>query len=182
MKLPRGSLLRRRVVIDLSTPLETVLESEVTGYARLESQDTLLLEGDGVGVVTFEDGIPMVAYHTGTDRTGIEALDDIAMAGPYRVELYELTADVLADAHNSDELLVPPGTPAKRLAGDPALSERTVDRAPAERTVAGKTGDSLDAVESFLEDEQSIETLRDRAREEAKERADQWGFDLLDQT
>lgn len=61
MKLPRGRLQRRRVVSDVATPLANALDAELTGYARLESQDALLLSADGVGVLTFEAGIPVVA-------------------------------------------------------------------------------------------------------------------------
>lgn len=179
MKLPEGRLVRRRVVTDLGTPLETVLEEELTGYARLESQDALLLDADGIGVLTFESGIPMVAYHTGTDNGGTEALADIAVAGPYRLELYELGTDVLQEVHEAADLLVPPGLPADRLAGDPELHERTRNAAPEHRLSSEtKVEGSLDAVESFLEDEASIRSLRERAREEAHSRADQWGLNV----
>ena len=70
MKLPRGRLVRRRVVADPATPLATALDEGLTGYVRLESQDALLLDGDGLGVITFSDGVPRAAYHTGTDRGG----------------------------------------------------------------------------------------------------------------
>lgn len=176
MKLPRGRLVRRRVVSDLATPLSNVLDDELTGYARLESQDALLLDADGAGVLTFEDGIPMVAYHTGTDNGGTGALSDIAVAGPYRLELYELDPVVLAEAHETENLLVPPGMPAEQLAGDTDLVERTHERAPANRLQADD--ENLDAVASFLDDEDAIGRLQNRARDEARERADDWGFDV----
>lgn len=54
MKLPRGRLVRRRVVTSPATALEGALDVGLTGYARLASQDVLLLDSDGVGVLTFE--------------------------------------------------------------------------------------------------------------------------------
>jgi len=178
MNLPSGRLLRRRVVENVGTVLDRALEAELTGYARLVSQDALLLDGDGVGVLTFQDGIPSAAYHTGTDAAGQEALADIAVAGPYRLELYELEADVLAEVHGSESVAVPPTSPARRLSGDPQLIERTRGAAPADRLEAKTDEDAhLDAVASFLDDEERIETIRDRAREEARSRADEWGFE-----
>lgn len=177
MKLPRGRLIRQRVVSDLTTPLARALDTELTGYARLESQDALLLDADGAGVLTFSDGVPTVAYHTGTDRGGRDALSDIAVSGPHRVELYALDAEVLSDAHEAENLLVAPGLPAERLAGDPELADRTREQAPVERC-EDTTADSTAAVEEFLEDAETIETIRERAREEAASRADEWGFDV----
>jgi len=179
MKLPPGQLRRRRVVTDLSTPLANALEAELTGYMRLESQDALLLDGDGVGVLTFEDGIPVLAYHTGTDNGGAAALADIAVAGPHRMELYELDRHVLTEVHEAADLRVPPGLPAERLAGNSRLGERTRKRAPGDRRHERSEGaNELDAVEAFLDDEETIETLRERASEEATLRADEWGFEV----
>lgn len=175
MNLPAGTLRRRRVVTDFATPLANALDEALTGYARLEPQDTLLLDTEGVGVVVFEDGIPTLAYHTGTDAGGPDALSDIAVAGPCRVELYEL-ADPL-DAEAASDLCVPPGLPAERLASASKLAARTRDRAP-DRRLQDDPGSELDALETFLDDEQRIETLQDRAREEAVGRADEWGFDI----
>jgi hypothetical protein len=170
MKLPRGRLVRRRVVTDPATPLVDALDTELTGYARLESQDRLLLDGEGVGVLTFEAGVPVVAYHTGTDAGGSAALADIAVAGPYRVELFELDADVLAEVHDAGDLRVPPDAPAERLAGDPDLAARTREAAPDRRV--GESGPG--AVVAFLEDEEKVEAIRERAREEAERRAAEW--------
>lgn len=179
MKLPRGRLIRRRVVSDLGTPLSSVLDTRLTGYARLESQDALLLDADGVGVLTFENGIPMVAYHTGTDTEGPDALADIAVAGPYRIELFELDGDVLSTVHETEALLVPPELPAEQLAGDADLVERTRDAAPEERlTTSASDQHALDAVESFLDDESRVTTIRERARDQAETKADEWGFEL----
>ena len=177
MKLPRGQLVRQRVVGDPGTALSNALADELTGYARLESQDALLLDADGVGVLTFDSGVPGAAYHTGTDRGGPEALADIAVAGPYRLELYELDGETLAEVHEAQSLTVPPGMPAERLAGDSELAERTRTAAPERRRAdLDADGDDRGAVEAFLEDEQKIEAIRERAREEARERAEQWGF------
>lgn len=171
MKLPRGRLVRRRVIEDPGTALANALDAERTGYARLESQDALLLDAEGVGIVTFERGVPVAAYHTGTDNAGVDALADIAIAGPYRLELYELDAETLAPVHDAEEFRVTPGAPAERLAGDDALAARTRDAAPEHRREAD---DEPSPVEEFLEDEARIQSIRERAREEAKRRAEEW--------
>lgn len=174
MKLPRGTLVRQRMVDDLGTVLSTALEDRLTGYARLESQDSLLLDADGVGVLTFENGVPTVVYHTGSEAGGTDALADIAVTGPYRVELYRLDRDVLAPAHATENLTVSPTAPAERLVGDSELIERTRDVAPDARL--DETDETTDAVAAFLEDGEAIETIRERARDEARNRAEQWGF------
>jgi len=182
MKLPRGRLQRQRVVEDLATPLSNALDADLTGYARLESQDALLLSADGVGVLTFDGGVPIVAYHTGTDVGGPAALADLAVAGPYRIELFELEADALATVHEAADLRVPPGMPAERLAGDPELADRTRAAAPerADReTEAAQDRDEPGAVEAFLDDEAKIAAIRERAREEAERRAAEWGLDEI---
>lgn len=178
MKLPRGRLQRRRVVGDLATPLQNALEAGLTGYCRLESQDALLLEAEGVGVLTFEDGLPRAAYHTGTDAGGPAALADIAVSGPYRIELYELEADALAEVHAADDLTVPPDMPAGRLAGDADLADRTRERAPAGAMdrEAEEPADEPGAVEAFLADEEKIAAIQERAHEEAERRAREWGL------
>lgn len=179
--LPRGRLLRRRVLKDKETVLKTALDRELTGYARLEPQDTLLLDGQGVGVLTFVDGVPMAAYETETGSEGSSALTEIASAGPYRLELYELDENVLEHVHENESLLIAPALPAQRLAGDSSLVEQTRENAPSER-VATEDEDSsgLDAVETFLDDGEKIESLRERARTEAHSRAEEWGFPTED--
>jgi hypothetical protein len=175
--LSDGTLVRSRVEPDAAAPLATALDRELTGYAVLEPQDALLLDGDGVGVLAFENGVPRLAYHTGTGRGGSNALADLAAPGPYDVELQTLPEEKLPE--DDPDLRVPPGMPADRLAGDPELAERTRETAPPEwNGEAGGQGEggSLDAVEAFLEDEEKIDAIRDRAREEAKERAEQWGL------
>ncbi|MGM0590801.1 MAG: hypothetical protein ACQETI_04080 [Halobacteriota archaeon] len=173
MRIPTGRLLRSRVVSDVGVSLRVALERELTGYARLEPQNTLLLGEEITGVITFENGVPVLAYSTDSDRGGADALADLAVPGPYRVELYELDPTDLAQAHEATELQVPPDIPAERLAGDPDLAARTRERAPTDR-LDGQAGAS--AVESFLADAEKIEAIREQAREEAQRRAQEWGL------
>ena len=170
--LPRGSLVRSRVAPGTGTVLERALEGRLTGYAVLTPQSALLLGDDDAGVLTFADGVPVVAYHTGSDAVGREALAGFPTAGPCRADCYALGADHLAAVHDTPALRVPPGLPADRLAGDPALAERTRERAPADR----RTGDdgSGDALAAFLADEERVERLREEARAEAERRAAEW--------
>jgi hypothetical protein len=168
--IPDGELLRSRVVTDLAAALEEALDRHLDGYAVVTARDTLLGSTDQRGVVTFEDGVPTLAYHAETDRGGPPALADIG-AGPYRLELYALDDDDLEAAHRTDELRVPPGMVAERLAGAPALADRARQRAASAPDAGGS------ALEAFLEDETAIEELRTSAREEATRRAEEWGFE-----
>ncbi|QLH81670.1 hypothetical protein [Halosimplex pelagicum] len=195
MKLPEGRLLRSRVVEDPRTVLVDALDRELTGYAVFEPQDALLLEASGRGVVTFRAGVPVVAYHTDTDRAGPPALADLAAEGPYRLRLFALAPADLEAVHDRPTFRIPPGMAAERLAGDPALADRTRAAAPPDRRseTAGSPGDPTDAaagdddvdsderqpgaVEAFLDDAEKIEAIREQARAEAAERADEWGFD-----
>lgn len=176
MNLPEGRLVRSRVVEGPGAALSVALDQELTGYAVLSPQETLLLGADERGVLTFEAGIPVGAYHTGTDRGGPEALGDLAVPGPYQCDLYEAAVAELAPAHEADSLRVPPGLPAERLAGDPTLAERTRVAAPADRLVEQAPAS---AVAAFLDDEEKIRAIREQARAEAKRRAAEW--DLEDQ-
>lgn len=173
LRLPRGELVRSRVVSEPATALAAALERELTGYAVLEPQDTLLLDGDASGVLTFEDGVPILAYHAGTDRGGPAALADLAEPGPYRADLYALDRTDLQAVHDTPELAVPPGMPAERLGGDPELADRTRGAAPETRR---EDGDG-DPVASFLDDEAKIRAIQKQAREEAERRAEEWGLD-----
>jgi hypothetical protein len=165
-----------RVVDDAAAALSVVLDRELSGYAVFEPQDALLLDG-GACVLAFTDGVPTHAKHAGSGRGGDAALADLAAPGPLRVECH-----VGEDGRvpRSDEYAVAPATPAERLAGDSDLAERTRRAAP-DRGAGDDPaeGGSLDAVEAFLNDEEKIEAIRERAREEAAERADEWGFDDL---
>jgi hypothetical protein len=173
MRLPRGRLVRSRVVADPATVLSDALDRALTGYAVLEPQEAVLLDGDAHGVLTFDDGVPVVAYHSGTDRGGPPALADLAQPGPYAAELYELAAADLASVNEAQDLRVPPGTPAERLGGKPELADRTRATASDDRTDAG----GVDPVVSFLEDDEKVAAIREQAREEAQQRAAEWGLD-----
>lgn len=186
MKLPRGQLVRSRVVSNPGTAMATMLDRGLTGYALLEPQEALLLDADERGVLTFEDGVPVLAYHTGTDRGGVEALADLAVPGPYSVDVFELSADDVADLHDTPDLTVPPGMPAERVAGDPDLADRTRERARslgldapagADADASGASADREDPVATFLENGEKIDAIREQAREEAEQRAREWGLD-----
>lgn len=179
MNLPTGQLVRSRVVDDPAAALETALDRGLTGYCVLAPQDALLLDDGSKGVLTFEDGVPVVAYHVGSDRGGPAALADLAVPGPYSADLYELNSQDLAEVHDTPELAVPPGMAAERLAGDPDLAERTRAVAPDDRrTGATAQGDGPEsAVEAFLADEGKVEAIREQARAEARQRAEEWGLE-----
>ncbi|PHQ38181.1 hypothetical protein DJ69_13015 [Halorubrum persicum] len=176
LRIPRGDLLRSRVVTDVGTALGRALDRELTGYATLVPQETLLLEGDARGVVTFADGVPVLAYNTVSDSGGPDALAELAVPGPYRVELYAVEDGALDTAHEEEALRVPPGAAATELADDQALADRTRDAAPDHRLDADRDDDG-DAVAAFLEDDERIEAIREQARSEAAERASEWGLD-----
>jgi hypothetical protein len=173
MNLPRGRLLRSRVVDDPGTILTAVLDRSLTGYVVFEPGDALLFDDATRGVMTFEAGVPVLVYDAATDRGGAAALSRLAGPGPYRVELYELVAADLAAAHQTSTLRVPPDLPAEQLAGDESLAARTREAAPDEWL----TDDShASAVEAFLADEAKIDAIQQAAREEAQRRADEWGL------
>ena len=175
LTIPRGTLLRSRVVSDVGTTLSRALDRELTGYATLVPQETLLLSGEARGVITFDDGVPVLAYNTVTDSGGPDALAELAVPGPYRVELYAVDADGLAAAHEEESLRVAPDAAATELADAADLAERTREAAPDERLGDGTEED--DAVTAFLEDDDRIEAIREQARAEARDRAAEWGLD-----
>lgn len=176
MTLPTGRATFDRVVTELAEPLAVALDRDLTGYAEIVPQATLLFDETGSGVLWFEDGVPTHASHTGTGATGTDVLANLAATGPYRVRLVSVADDEMAARPEGAALS--PEAPAKRLAGDESLAARTRDRAgiASDRS----TDDGLDAVEAFLADEEKIRSIRERAREEAKRKADEWGFDDLD--
>jgi hypothetical protein len=173
LHVPEGTLRRSRVVDDVADPLERALEQELTGYAVLEPGGSLLLGEEAAGLLTFEDGIPVVAYCETTDEGGVDALAALAAPGPCAVDLYELAAEALDPVHHTPSFQIPPGAPAEELAADPALAERVRERAPEER----QREESASAVEAFLEDEDRIAEIQQEARTEAKARAAEWGLD-----
>lgn len=172
-RLPRGELLQSRVVPALSELLEGVLDRRLTGYAEIVPGDALLLGASGRGLLTFEDGVPVVAYHERTERGGEPALADVARP-PWRIELIGCERSELEDVHDIAAWRVPPGVPAERIAGALELAERTRRRAPDSRT--DPEAHNLDAVEAFLEDTERIEQVKSEARAEAERRAERWGF------
>ncbi|WP_423745756.1 hypothetical protein V5735_07315 (plasmid) [Haladaptatus sp. SPP-AMP-3] len=176
MTTPHGELVRSRVVSDPSSALATALERDLTGHAVFKPQDSLLLDADGYGVLTFEDGIPVQAHHTGTGRGGPAAVADLAVPGPYSVELYRQPADERETTRGADDRTIPPGMPAERLAGDPQLAARTRARAP-DRPTSDTETTPTSAVEAFLEDEEKIAAIRKQAKQEAERRAEEWGLD-----
>jgi hypothetical protein len=171
-RIPEGRLRRSRTDADIGGTLAGVLDSELTGYVVFEPQGSLLRGDDDRAVITFEAGVPVLAYHPPSDAGGTAALDALS-GGPYHVETYALPADALAEAHRVEALRVPPGAPADRLANDSALVERTRAAAPDERLDAGS---DAAAVEAFLADEERIEAIRADARAEAEKRAAEWGL------
>lgn len=176
LRIPRGHLLRSRVVADIGTTLERALDRELTGYATLIPQDTLLSAGDTKGVLTFAEGVPVLAYNTVSDSGGADALAELAVPGPYRVELYAVDAAALETAHREPALRITPGAAATELADDPALAERVRTAAPADRLAETDEADT-DAVTAFLNDDERIDAIREQAQAEAQHRAEAWGLD-----
>lgn len=164
-----------RVVEDAAAALALPLDRELTGHAVLTPQDEILSDADGAGVVAFDDGVPTHVRHRGTDRGGAAALADLAVPGPLRMECY---AGDAGDVPQTDRHAVAPGMPAERLAGDEELAERTRTVADVTDAEDEPTG-NLDAVEAFLADEEKVEAIQERAREEAAERAEEWGFEAF---
>jgi hypothetical protein len=179
MTLPEGQLRARRVVSGLAGPLGDALDWGLTGYLKVESEG-LLLDGEAT-VLTFEGGVPVAATRTGSEAVGAEALAGVGAGGLYRLELRELADEALPAVHSRDRARVPPTLPARQLVGDSELVARTRERAPETRLAeAGSDEPGLAAVESFLDDGEAISSIRDRARSEARSRADEWGFETVE--
>jgi hypothetical protein len=177
--IPRGQLVRSRVVPDIRAILIDALDRDLTGYAVIEPQETLLLDSDGKVVFTFEDGIPILVYHTSTDAGGKNALASLPTVGPCRLDLYALSSHQLETAHDTPELRVSPEMPAEHLVGDSALADRTRKRASLDTDEIDPRDEepTLNAVEAFLDDTEQIEAIREQARTEAKRRAKEWGLE-----
>jgi hypothetical protein len=165
---PEGSLVYDRVVADAGDALATALDRSLTGYAVLEPQDTLLLDERGRGVLGLRDGVPVTAFHSATGREGADAVADLAVSGPFRAVLRDHPPGPTGGAP------IEPGVPADLLAADADLAARTREAAPADTPT--DAGDSPDAVDAFLANEEQITAIRERAREEAERRAEEWGF------
>lgn len=174
MTLPEGQPCFDRVVMAIDRPLSDALDRELSGYGVIVPGAGLLGQGTGKGILWFEDGIPVSARHSGTGRTGGEALADIAETGPYRVRLVE--ADRPETWTNDGSL--PPAAPAEQLAGDETLAKRTREAVTGNQPE--EPGEELDAVEAFLADEDKIEAIQEQAAAEARRRASEWGFDTDD--
>lgn len=164
-----GDLVRSHVVIDLGEVLEDALDRRLDGYAVVSPRNSLLFDDGGSGVITFERGVPTLAYHTETDRGGPSALADIG-AGPFRLELYRLDPDDLDLPGDVSSLRVPPGSVAERLVGDGTLADRT-------RQIAPDAPEDDDPILAFLDETNAIEELQRAAREEAERRAREWSFE-----
>lgn len=178
MNLPEGEVLDRSVVSDLGETLADVLAIELTGYLCIED-DTALLTADYATILTVEAGIPIAASKIDGDGCGATALADAAVADLYRLERHALTPEEFESILSQDdepEAVIPPGLPAEQLAGDNDLADRTRAAAPATHPGLDDESNQMDAVTSFLDDEETIASIRGRARSEARERADEWGF------
>ncbi|WP_323674777.1 hypothetical protein [Halorubellus sp. PRR65] len=176
MKLPQGEVVASRVLDDHERALRAALDERLTGYLVLEPSATLLLGDDGAGVLTVNDGVPVLASHTGTGRGGADALADLAGPGPVKAERRAVDPDALAtvhDADGADALAVAPGEPSRVLTGDRDLATAVRERAPTDHPGNEAVDDPL---ESFLADEARVEQLREDARAEAERRAEEWGF------
>lgn len=179
MKIPHGRLVRSRVVSNPGTVFSMVLDRSLTGYVVFEPQDALLLDHGGRGVVTVREGVPVLAYHTGTDRGGVDGLADLSAPGPYKVDVFALEDTDIERLHEADALRVPPGEPAERVAGTPDLADRTRERAHEHDLYPDDDAlpaNGEDAVTAFLDDVERIEAIKRQAREEAQQRATKWGI------
>ncbi|MFC7097663.1 hypothetical protein [Halobaculum marinum] len=181
-RLPRGELVRARVATAFAAPLAAALDDRLTGYLRIEPGEALLGGSGAEAVVTLEEGVPVLVYDAAADADGPAALAALAGSAPARVESYRLPAETLADLHDPDAdaaapFRVAPDAPARELAADDDLADRTRAAAPDDR---GDEGDH-DALAAFLADEERVEQVRADARAEAEARAAEWGLsDQLD--
>ena len=175
--IPEGRLCRSRTDADVGETLAGALDRELTGYVVFEPQGSILRGGDERAVLTFEDGVPVLAYHVPSDAGGTDALAALS-GGLFHADSYELPAAALEEAHRVDALEIPPTAPADRLADDDDLVERTREAAPDDRL---DDGDDPGSVAAFLADADRIDAIREEARAEAEARAAEWGLaDQLD--
>jgi hypothetical protein len=141
MKLPRGDLVASRVVDDPCVALESAFADALTGYLVLEPVDTLLLEDDGAGILTFDDGVPVLAYHTTTERAGADALAALATPAPVKVDRRVVDARALAPFHD-------PAAPRGDDASTASERQRTASESAstASNGSVGPTGDGASGV------------------------------------
>ena len=170
--IPEGELRRSRTDADVAETLADALDRELTGYVVFEPRGSILRDDDDRAVLTFETGVPVLAYHAAEDVGGWDALDSLP-GGPFHTEVYELPAESLSAAHRVEELRVGPTAPARELADRDALVERTRTAAPEDRLA---DEESASAVEEFLADTERIEAIREEAAAEAEARAAEWGL------
>jgi len=171
-QIPEGDLIRSRTDADVGDTLAGALDRELTGYVVFEPQGSILLGDDERAVLTFEAGVPVLAYHSASDTGGDNALD--ALSGSlFHAAMYELPPAALESAHRVEELAVAPTAPARRLADDAALADRTREVAPEDRLADER---DTSTVEDFLADAERIEEIKAEARAEAQARADEWGL------
>lgn len=177
LHVPRGELLSSRVVTDVGVALRRALEGELTGYVVMDPRETLLLDGDVRGVITFEEGVPVFAYDVDGDVKGTRALARLSDPGPCRVDCYETDGDALRSLHESDGAAafhIPPGAAAEQLARDAELARATRRRAPDGRH---ERTDEEDPLAAFLADQSRVEAIQEEAEAEARRRAAEWGLD-----
>jgi hypothetical protein len=167
MALP-GRLVRSRVVDDPATLFASLLDRRFTGHVTLDPADALLLDDGARAILGFEEGVPATAYHGTADVGGRAALHALAGAGPFRAELFACEAGAVGE--HSPGRAIDPAAPARIIADDDVLARRTAAVAPD----TDPPDPSLDAVEAFLADEEAVSALRERAREEAEQRAAEW--------
>ena len=182
MNISEGQLKRSQVVAEFGPVLAELLAEQLTGYSRIEPGDSVVLEADGAGVLTFNSGVPVAAYHTASDATGEAALEELSRLGPFSIEVYTASTAVLNTVQETDAALIPPERPAELLAGDPTLADRT--RAQASTAQLDRTREATEeALISFLSDEKRIEQIRREAKQQARRRAQRWGLDaeLIDE-
>lgn len=165
-----GSLVRSRVDESLGSALEAALDRSLTGYGVCRPQAALLLEETEPTRLVFESGVPVAAGRPTGSRQGTTAVLDLVGAGPYRVDLYRVDG---ASERPPEPWAIDADLPARTVADDPALAERTRGARPSTDAPA----EAPDPVESFLDDADRIAAIQAQAREEATRRAAEWGLD-----
>ncbi|GGL63399.1 hypothetical protein [Halocalculus aciditolerans] len=189
------TLVFSRVLDDPGVCLDRALADAFTGVAAFEARAALVGDASDTYDLAFEDGVPTRAAARDADAAGPPVLSRLAEAAPCRVEL---RADATR-SFRSDATVDPPAV-ARALDRDrlvdqyPASPESDPETGPdadesspdpdavnvGETAAGAEPAESVDALEAFLADEERVDALRERAREEAVERADEWGFEVSD--